>query len=122
MIWTGFRSDVPELLRLCDIFVLPSVREPFGRVIIEAMATARAVVATESGGVPEIVVDGQTGLLVPPEDAQSLSGAIETLLADSQRAQQMGAEGLTRARQLFSVDRVARQVQELYQRILSNGR
>ena len=121
VIWTGFRSDVPELLRLCDIFVLPSVREPFGRVIIEAMATGRPVVATASGGVPEIVVNGQTGLLVPPEDAQSLAGAIETLLADSQRAQQMGAEGLTRAHQLFSADRVAQQVQELYQRILSKG-
>jgi len=121
VIWTGFRSDVPQLLRLCDIFVLSSVGEPFGRVIIEAMATGRPVVATKSGGVPEVVVDGQTGLLVPPEDAQSLSGAIETLLADGQRAQQMGAEGLTRARQLFSADRVARQVQELYQRILSNG-
>ncbi len=122
VIWTGFRSDVPELLRLCDIFVLPSVGEPFGRVIIEAMATGRPVVATASGGVPEIVLDGQTGLLVPPEDAQSLASAIQTLLADSQRAQQMGAEGLTRAHQLFSADRVARQVQELYQRILSKGR
>jgi len=122
VIWTGFRSDVPQLLRLCDIFVLPSVGEPFGRVIVEAMATSRPVVATASGGVPEIVVDGQTGLLVPPEDAQSLASAIQTLLADSQRAQQMGAEGLTRAHQLFSVDRVARQGQELYQRILSKGR
>jgi len=122
VLWTGFRSDVPELLRLCDIFVLPSVGEPFGRVIIEAMATGRPVVATRSGGVPEIVVDGQTGLLVPPEDVQSLSGAIQTLLADNQRAQQMGAEGLARARKLFSIDRVAQQIQELYQRILSKGR
>ncbi len=122
VIWTGLRSDVPELLRLCDIFVLPSVGEPFGRVIIEAMATGRPVVATESGGVPEVVVDGQTGLLVPPEDAQSLAGAIRTLLADGQRAQQMGVNGLARARQLFSADRVAQQVQELYQRILSKSR
>jgi len=122
VIWTGFRSDVPELLRLCDIFVLPSVREPFGRVIIEAMATGRPVVATKSGGVPEVVVDGQTGLLVPPEDAQSLASAIETLLGDSQRARQMGAEGLARAHKLFSTDRVAQQVQELYQRIFSENR
>jgi len=122
VLWTGFRSDVPELLRLCDIFVLPSVGEPFGRVIIEAMATGRPVVATKSGGVPEVVVDGQTGLLVPPEDAQCLGGAIQTLLADSQRGQQMGAQGLTRAHQLFSADRVAQQAQELYQRILSKGR
>ncbi len=121
VIWTGFRSDVPELLRLCDIFVLPSVEEPFGRVIIEAMATGRPVVATESGGVPEIVVDGQTGLLVPPQDAQSLADAIETLLTNRQYAQQMGAAGLSRAHQLFSVDRVAWQVQELYQKILSKG-
>ncbi|MCK4322989.1 MAG: glycosyltransferase family 4 protein [Armatimonadetes bacterium] len=122
VIWTGFRSDVPQLLRLCDIFVLPSVREPFGRVIIEAMATGRPVVATESGGVPEIVVDGQTGLLVPPNDADLLAEAIEALLTDQECAQQMGAEGLARAHRFFSVDRVARQVQELYQRTLSKGR
>jgi len=122
VIWTGFRSDVPQLLRLCDIFVLPSVREPFGRVIIEAMATGRPVVATESGGVPEVVVDGQTGLLVPPEDAQSLASAIEMLLADHEGAKQMGAKGLARARKLFSTDRVAQQVQELYQRIFSESR
>ncbi len=122
VIWTGFRSDVPELLRLCDIFVLPSVGEPFGRVIIEAMATGRPVVATKSGGVPEVVVDGQTGLLVPPNDAALLAQAIETLLTDRERAQQMGAEGLACARKLFSTDRVARQVQELYQRIFSTGR
>jgi len=121
VIWTGFRSDVPELLRLCDIFVLPSLREPFGRVIIEAMATGRPVVATKSGGVPEVVVDGQTGLLVPPNDDAVLAAAIETLLIDRKCAQQMGVAGLARARELFSTDRVAQQVQELYRRILSKG-
>ncbi len=116
--WAGFRSDVPDLLRLCDIFVLPSVNEPFGRAIIEAMAVGRPVVATSSGGVPEIVVDGETGLLVPPKDARSLAQAIEALLADPQRAAQMGQRGQARAQQSFSADRVAQHVQEFYERIL----
>ena len=117
VVWAGFRGDVANLLRLCTMFVLPSVNEPFGRAIIEAMAVGRPVVATRSGGVPEIVVDGETGLLVAPEDARALSQAIDTLLANPQRAEQMGERGQVRAREKFSADRVAQQVQELYEQI-----
>ncbi len=114
VVWAGFRSDVADILRLCDVFVLPSVNEPFGRAIIEAMAVGRAVVATASGGVPEIVVDGETGLLVPAEDPHALAQAMAALLADPQKAQQMGEKGRARACKHFSADRVAKQVQEVY--------
>lgn len=119
VVWTGFRTDVPDLLRLCDVFVLPSVNEPFGRAIIEAMAVGCPVVATDSGGVPEVVQDGETGMLVPPGEPEALAQAIETLLADPGKAEQMGRAGLSRAREKFNADRVARQVQQLYERVLS---
>ena len=119
VVWTGFRADVPDLLRLCDLFVLPSLNEPFGRAIVEAMAAGRPVVATRSGGVPEIVVDGETGLLVPPEDSPALAQAMAMLLGDPIRAREMGARGLERARTRFSADRVAVEVQDVYQQLLA---
>ena len=101
VLWLGFRDDIPDILRLCDVFVLPSVDEPFGRAIIEAMAVARPVVATRSGGVPEIVVDGETGLLVAPQDAAALADALRVLLSDPGRAGQMGERGMARAHERF---------------------
>ena len=67
--FVGFRDDVWELLHLCDVVVMPSHCEPFGNVAVEAGAAARALVATRIGGIPEIVRDGETGLLVPPQRA-----------------------------------------------------
>jgi glycosyltransferase involved in cell wall biosynthesis len=117
--WLGFREDVPELLRASDLLVLPSIDEPFGRVIIEAMATELPVVATNSGGVPEIVVDEQTGLLVPPGEVDPLAEAIAELLSDPARARQMGAAGRRRALERFDVRRVAQQVGVIYDEMLS---
>ncbi|MGD9497696.1 MAG: glycosyltransferase family 4 protein [Armatimonadota bacterium] len=117
--WLGFREDVADLLRLSDLLVLPSIDEPFGRVVIEAMAAARPVVATASGGIPEIVVDGDTGLLVPPREPEPLADAIAALLADPARARAMGQAGRRRALELFDVRRVAAQVQAIYDGILS---
>lgn len=121
VVWAGFREDVPDLLRLCDVFVLPSVNEPFGRVIIEAMAAGKPVVATRSGGVPEIVVEGETGLLVPPGDEAALAGALVELLADPARALRMGAAGTARARERFDVTRVAASVQQVYEEVLAGS-
>lgn len=115
--WLGLREDVPELLRLSDVLVLPSIDEPFGRVVIEAMAAGLVVVATASGGVPEIVVDGRTGLLAPPGEHEPLADAICELLADEDRAREMGQAGRARALERYDVRRVARQVQELYEEL-----
>ncbi|MEA3400965.1 MAG: glycosyltransferase family 4 protein [Armatimonadota bacterium] len=116
--WAGFREDVPDLLRLSDLLVLPSIGEPFGRVVIEGMAAALPVVATASGGVPEIVVEGETGLLVPPGEHEPLAEAIVALLEDPARAEAMGQAGHRRALAHFDVRRVAREVAEVYEHVL----
>ena len=118
VIWAGFRSDVPELLRLAEVLVLPSRNEPFGRVLIEAMATGKPVVATNSGGAPEIVLPEETGLLVPPEDADALAGALLRLLADGELRRKLGAAGMERARVHFDVRRVVEQVEGIYEEML----
>lgn len=99
----GHREDVPAVLGAFDLFVVPSLFEPFGRVLIEAMAAGLPVVATRAGGVPEIVVDGETGLLVPARDDEALAGAIRTLLDDPARAARFGAAGRERAARSFSL-------------------
>jgi glycosyltransferase involved in cell wall biosynthesis len=80
--FAGQRDDVPALLRLCAVVVLPSRQEAFGRVLIEAMATGVPVVASAVGGIPEVCADGVTALLVPPEDPEALSVAIALTLTD----------------------------------------
>jgi glycosyltransferase involved in cell wall biosynthesis len=100
--FAGWREDVPDLLALGDLFVLPSLAEHFGRVLIEAMALGKPVVATAAGGVPEVVADGETGLLVPPADPEALAGAVEALLADRERAARLGVAARRRAETAFS--------------------
>jgi glycosyltransferase involved in cell wall biosynthesis len=112
--FTGWREDVPDLLALCDVFVLPSLGEHFGRVLIEAMAMARVVVATDAGGVPEIVVHGETGLLVPPAQPKPLAGAVLGLLEHPARAARLGAAGRRRAEATFSLTRHVAAVEALY--------
>jgi len=119
VIWTGFRADVPEILRLCDLLVLPSRNEPFGRVLIEAMATGKAVVATCSGGAPEIVTREETGLLVPPEDPDALAAALVRLLEDEALRGRLAEAGRRRAREEFDVRRVVERVQQIYEEMLA---
>jgi glycosyltransferase involved in cell wall biosynthesis len=116
--WAGFRDDVPDVLRLADVLVLASTDEPFGRVVIEGMAAGLPVVATASGGVPEIVVDGETGLLVPPEEPGPMGEAIAEVLTSPASAEAMGEAGRRRAVERFDVRRVARQVGEIYDELL----
>jgi glycosyltransferase involved in cell wall biosynthesis len=118
VVWAGFRDDVPEILRLVDLLVLASTDEPFGRVVIEGMAAGLPVVATDSGGVPEIVVEGETGLLVPSEQPEPMADAIAQVLGEPDLARRMGAAGRARAVERFDVRRVARQVGEIYREIL----
>jgi glycosyltransferase involved in cell wall biosynthesis len=115
----GFRSDVPEVLALADVVVHASTEpEPFGRVIVEAMAAGRPVVAAADGGVLEIVDDGETGLLVPPGDAVALAAAIDRLLGDPELARRLGAEAQVRARARFSLGAHAEAVQRTYDEVL----
>ena len=101
----GARDDVPRLLTACDVVVHASVlAEPFGRVLVEAMLAGRPVVATNAGGVPEIVTDGETGVLVPAGDARALGEALQALRRDSGRAAALARHGSLHARRRFSRD------------------
>jgi len=116
--FTGWREDVADILTLCNLFVLPSLCEHFGRVLIEAMAMGKAVVATSSGGVPEIVLDGGTGFLVPPAQAEPLAHAVLSLLNDPQQAAALGAAGRRRAETQFSITRHVEAVESLYRQAM----
>ena len=111
----GPRTDVADIVNVFDVAVHSSVwPEPFGRVLIEAMALGKPVIATNAGGVPEIVVDGRTGVLVPPGDHAALARALGDLLRDRDRRAQMGGEARTRAAEHFSVESFARAMQGVY--------
>lgn len=98
----GVRQDVPDILLASDLFVLPSLWEGLPNVVLEAMAAGLAVVATAVDGTPELVLDGQTGSLVPPADPAALAGAVVTLLQSPQEAVRLGAAGRQRAVAHFS--------------------
>ena len=115
----GFRSDVPERMAALDVLVHASVTaEPFGQVVIEAMAAARPVVATAAGGVLEIVADGRTGLLVPMGDAPALAGAVERLLGDPALRRRLGQAGRAHVAEWFTVERTARAVEAAFDQVL----
>lgn len=117
--WRYRLDDIPEVMAALDVFVHTSVRpEPFGLVLVEAMATAKPVVAANAGGVPEVVEAGVTGLLAKPGDWRGVADAIETLLANPPRAQAMGEAGRRRAERLFEVRGYAARVQALYDDVL----
>jgi glycosyltransferase involved in cell wall biosynthesis len=105
VLYTGWRNRMPPVMKSLDILVQPSTRETFGRTLLEAMATGKPVIASRVGGMPEVVADKESGLLVPEEDPQSLAAAIITLLEDPFRARQMGEVGRRRVEQLFSLER-----------------
>jgi len=114
----GMRSDIPQLLPLLEVVVLPSLEEGFPNAVLEAMAAGRPVVATHVGGVPEAVVHGETGLLVPPGDPVALADAVGRLLHDPAQAKQMGLAGRERVSNRFNIDRMVRATEQVYQEIL----
>jgi len=119
--FAGWRDDVGDVLALADVFVLPSESEGFGRVLVEAMAMARPIVATAVGGIPEIVVAGQTGLLVPPADPVALAGAVRALLDDPARAARLGTAGRARAESTFSLGAHVDGVERVYDEVLGRA-
>jgi glycosyltransferase involved in cell wall biosynthesis len=112
-------DELLNLFRSARAVVVPSVwSEPFGIVVLEAMAAGRPVVAAASGGIPEVVVDGVTGLLVPPGDASALAHAISSLLSDPQAAQVLGTAGRNRARE-FTVSVVVERIERMYAGVIA---
>lgn len=116
-ILTGFRGDVERLIACMDVLVSASPRESFGLTMAEAAACGRPVVATRSGGAEEIVVHGETGLLVPVGDPAVLADAVIALLADPARANAMGAAGRRRAEACFDIQMMVRKVEALYSQL-----
>jgi glycosyltransferase involved in cell wall biosynthesis len=118
---TGARDDVPRLMDAMEIVLLPSEKETFGLVAIEAMARGKPVVATRVGGLPEIVRDGETGLLIDQDEA-SLADAIRCLLDDPVRATQMGSAGRAWVRERFGHEQMTDSVEAIYRSVLTHGR
>ena len=105
IVWTGPRNDVPQLMSALDVCVVASLKETLCQVALEAMAAGVAVVATEVGGIPECVVSGETGLLVPPRDSGALARALIDLLGDSARRRAFGEAGRRRVCEHFSAEK-----------------
>jgi glycosyltransferase involved in cell wall biosynthesis len=117
----GFRADAVKIIRASDLFVLPSLEEGLPVTALEAMACSRPIVASDVGGLPYIVVSGQTGLLVPPKNSEALSSAICHLLRDPVTREQMGRCARNRVEKYFTLDGVLAELENLYQDLLENG-
>ncbi|HEX5759217.1 MAG TPA: glycosyltransferase family 4 protein [Thermoanaerobaculia bacterium] len=113
--WIGFRRDVAELLAASDLFVLPTLADALPTALLEAMAAGLPVVASAVGGVPEVVEDGETGVLVPPGDAAALAHAVAALLPRPERRAAMGERGLRRVEERFSVERWVERLGRIYE-------
>ncbi len=117
MKFVGYREDVGELLSCADLLVHPAANEPFGRVVAEAMARSKPVVAVNSAGPADIVIDGETGFLVACDDAGAMARAILSLAGDSKLRAAMGDAGRKRAVAMFGAVRVAREVEAQYDKL-----
>jgi glycosyltransferase involved in cell wall biosynthesis len=114
-ILAGWRRDIPEILAASDVVALPSrFGEGCPNAVLEAMAAGKPVVAARSGGTPEVVADGQTGILHPPGDVAGLRAALERLAGDPQLRAHMGKAGWARARERHSVERFVKAYEALY--------
>jgi glycosyltransferase involved in cell wall biosynthesis len=117
----GFRPDVLSVHKAFDVFVMSSVTEGLGTSLLDAMASGKPIVATTAGGIPEVVADGETGLLVPARDHEAMANAIMTLLGDEGLRRAMGAAGKARVRDRFSAERMVQDTLAVYQRVAQHA-
>jgi glycosyltransferase involved in cell wall biosynthesis len=122
VVFLGTRPDIPECLAALDLFVLPSLNEGMGRVLLEAMAVGCPVVATRVGGIPDIVTDGATGLLVPPRDDRALAEAILTLLRDRSRRAAYGEAAKRHVDGRFDIKTMVHNIERLYDEVWQEKR
>ena len=116
--FTGFREDIPELMNISDIFVLPSLSEGAANVVMEASASGLPILATKVGEVSQIVLDGKTGILIKPKKVDSLVSAIEKLIADPILAKEMGKAGRKRMEEHYSWEIICRKLEMFYTEII----
>lgn len=120
VLFTGSRNDIPDLINCLSVLIHASILpEPFGRVLLEGMALEKPVITTSIGAGPEIIKDGETGLIVSPGDALSLADAVIKLMSDPNKAVAMGKSGRKRLTEHFTVLENVRQTEQMYSRILS---
>jgi len=122
VIFTGLRTDVPAVLASLTVSVMPSLNEALSNVVLESMAAGAPTVATKVGGTPEALIDGVTGVLVPPADSAALADAITALLRDPQSAAQLGRAARARIADHFSVRRMVCATEDLYTELLERKR
>jgi glycosyltransferase involved in cell wall biosynthesis len=114
----GLRHDIPSLMAAFDILVVPSLNEGMGRVLLEAGAAGTPAVASRVGGIPDVVDDGETGLLVPPKDAGALADAVLELAAQPERRRLMGDTARAKVVPAYSLEEMVRQIEALYEELL----
>ena len=118
----GFRTDVLGCIKGFDLFAMSSVTEGLGTSLLDAMACSRAIVATRAGGIPEIVDDGRTGVLVEPRDHAAMAREIVRLLRDDDLRRRMGEAGLARVSERFTVERMVAETAAVYERVAGTRR
>ena len=118
--FVGFREDLEKIYPFLDILVVPSLYEPLGNVSLEAMAFGKPVVASDTGGIPEVVQNGVTGILVPPKDYEKIAEAIIFLLNNPDVAKKMGEAGEKRVKEYFTIDRVGNELEKIYHNVMEN--
>ena len=121
LVFAGYRNDVPACMRAMDLLVHPSLSESFGQVLVEAMAVGTAVVATTVGGVPEIVTDGETGLLVPPQDSGAILRAVLELYRHPELRERLALAGQKSVRERFTAAQMISRYLDCYQRYLQKS-
>ncbi len=114
----GHRTDMPEVMQTCDVLVLPTLYENFPLVLLEAMALEKATVASSVGGIPEIIQEGVTGHLVPPQDPKALAEALLDLLTHPEKARRFGKAGRKRLERRFALRRMLEETFALYDELL----
>ena len=120
VLFTGFRNDSETLMKEFDIFCLPSLSEGLSSAILVAMASSLPVVATQVGGIPELVVDGETGLLVPANDARQLAAALGQVLESQSLRRRLGQAGRRRVERKFMLQRKLDETEQLYLSLLAS--
>jgi glycosyltransferase involved in cell wall biosynthesis len=117
IVFLGWRDGISEIISVYDIFVLPSLNEGMGRVLVEAMALGKPIVASNAGGIPDLVTHGKNGFLVPPKDPRELAHYIQILIEDEEKRAKMGEAGKEMAEN-FSKEKMVERIAELYKKLM----
>ena len=114
------RRDIPQILDLFDLYVLPSLQEGLSITLLEALAMGKPSIATAVGGNPEVIINGESGILIQPKDHQALAEAIINLLNDREKANALGLNGRLRVKERFDIKRTVSETESLYEHLMKN--